>query len=272
MLSRLNRYYEVDVIPTKRIEKNEKLYKNLYETVDYSNIASVATMERTNEIDLAKIKQMLKDRDNYKKRQECQSFSKNEKRIDKPQEKYIAQDKSYDIRDVLSKAKEERPDDETAQFLRNKHYDYLLTSQVYNKKRELELDEKEEKLKSIINTLTNLDLNNLTGSELSLDLLDDLKSNTVSNNIENSSVRRLINEENARNIKIEQEKNVEMDKSFYTSNMGFNDKDFDKLVPLKKENEKSSKKDLAIKIILSILLVIITLITIYVVYINIKRI
>lgn len=262
MPSRMNKYYEEDT--KSRLTRNDALYKSLYETSDYSNISSVATLEKTNEIDIEKVRQLIKDRENYKKQKEYYDLIKKEEQVKPKQELFLEEEKSYDIKDVLSKAKEERQVDEKEEFLKNKHYDYLLNSQIYNKQREIELNEKEEKLKEIINTITStIELNKLSNKDLSLNLLDDLKGNTKE--IADTSVRKIIEEEKERKAKLDKE-NSEMDKSFYTSSINFSDKDFDDIIPSKVEKKKTN---VLIKVMLLVILLIILAITAYIVIKNI---
>lgn len=272
MPSRMSRYHGNTRASSSRCERNEELYKNLYQTSNYSNISAVATLEKTNEIEIEKIRKMIRDRETYKKQKEIATiYPKEEKKEIKSLVVPDLEERNYDIRDVLTKAKEERKS-ENESYKKNQ-YDYLLNSKNHNRKKEIQNEETvSSELKEIINTITsNADLNKLSNSELSLDLLNDLKSNTIHNGeIENDAIRKIIEEEKRREEKLEAEKNIEMDKSFYTTNLGFSDKDFES------ENDKfikGSKKDsLAVKIILGIVLVLITIITIYVVYINIKSI
>lgn len=267
MPSRMSRYHGNSRTFNTRSSRNEELYKNLYQTSNYSNITAVATLEKTNEIEIEKIRKMIKDRETYKKQKEVASIYKKEETPKSVVQTPIDfEEKNYDIRDVLNKAKEERKIEEP--YKKNK-YEYLLDSKSYSKKDMIKEEISKEELKELINTITNnADLNKLSNSELSLDLLNDLKSNTIHNNeIQNDSIMRIIEEEKRREEKIKQEQS-EMDKSFYTTNLDFSDKDFDfddTTIEVKKGN-------LAIKIVLGIVLLLITIITIYVVYINVKSI
>ena len=267
MPSRMSRYHGNSRTSNTRSERNEELYKNLYQTNDYSNITAVATLEKTNEIEIEKIRQMIRDRETYKKQKEVASIYKKEE-IPKSviQIPTDFEEKNYDIRDVLNKAKEERKIEES--YKKNKYED-LLNTKAYTKKIEpLKEELSKEELKEIIHTITNnADLNKLSNSELCLDLLNDLKSNTIHNSeIQSDSIRKIIEDEKKREEKIKKEQE-EMDKSFYTTNLDFSDSDFDDDIIKEAKNN-----NLALKVILGIILVLITIITIYVVYINIKSI
>lgn len=267
MPSRMSKYHGNSRTSSSRYERNEDLYKNLYQTNDYSNISAVATLEKTNQVEIEKIKEMIRDRESYKKQKEVATIYP----IEKKQETIIDtrnnfDEKTYDIRDVLTKAKETRKNDKDEMYKKNQ-YDYLLTSKTYNKKNE-ETENMSSELKEIINTITNnLELNKLSNSELSLDLLDDLKSNTIyDEGTESEAIKKIIAEEKK---KIEEKD--EIDKSFYTTSFKFSDRDFEDDENIIKETI-NTKKNLGIKIILGIVLILITIITIYVVYINITSI
>lgn len=265
MPSRMSRYYNSKEANT-RSERNAELYKSLYQTDnDYSNVSMVATLEHTNEIDLNKLKKLIKDRETYQKQKEVNNLYKKQEQQEKITPIIEDNDKSYDIRDVLLKAKEERKTDANSVYRKNQ-YDYLLNSKAYNKKEEPTEPDISKELKEIINTITNnAELNSLSTKDLSLDLLGDLKSNTVIGN-ESTAIKKIIEDEK---LKEKDEEKVEMDKSFYTNSLGFSDKDFedDSFIEVKK-----AKGNVAIKVALSLLLLVITLITIYVIYINIKSI
>lgn len=274
MPSRMSRYYGGSRTAASRSEKNEHLYKTLYQTNDYSNISAVATLDKTNEIEIDKIRKMIRDRETYKKQRELANiYPKEEKQERLVQQESIFDEKTYDIRDVLSKAKEERKTNQDELYKKN-NYEYLLNSKAYNQKKEsTDFESTKRELKEIINTITdNADLNKLSSSELSLDLLKDLKSNTITDGkIEDGAIRKIIEEERKRKEKIESEDNIEMDKSFYTTNLHFSNKDFEDEEDTINSIRKA-KGNLVIKIGLGILLTLITLITIYVVYINITSI
>ena len=60
MKSRMERYYEIDHDTNRRTRKNADLYQKIYENDEYSNIEGIATTLKPNEIDISKIKEMLK--------------------------------------------------------------------------------------------------------------------------------------------------------------------------------------------------------------------
>ena len=66
----MEKYYSSQPETTKRSQRNQSLYREIYDLGEYSNIEAVATLDRTNEIDITKIKDMLKNREDYKRQKE----------------------------------------------------------------------------------------------------------------------------------------------------------------------------------------------------------
>ena len=62
MTSRMDRYND-EVNRTSRSSRNRNLYNTMYSHGKYSNIEGVASLEKTNEIDINKVKEMLDSRE-----------------------------------------------------------------------------------------------------------------------------------------------------------------------------------------------------------------
>ena len=90
MASRMDRYHEEQPNLRKRSERNQNLYRDMYEANDYSNIEGVATIDKGSEIDINKVKEMLKNREQYLKQQER---SVSIKPVEKP--KFEAEEEKY---------------------------------------------------------------------------------------------------------------------------------------------------------------------------------
>lgn len=256
MKSRMERYYEVDTETSRRTRKNADLYQKIYENDEYSNIEGIATTLKPNEIDISKIKELLKTRDDSKKERVTRTISKpltDSNMVDNSFEQ--DDDKSYDIRDILTKAKSERkePAKKTYHKIDVPAYDTLKSS-----KKELPEDEEEE-LKELIHTITNTSmLNKLGDQELSLGLLDELKSDTMVG--DSSAIRKALEEEKKvlkddNFLDDENDDKKNMDQSFFTSNLNFKDEDFEELQEMSKNIKKNDK---VMNILIFILLVIFT--------------
>ena len=125
MPTRMERYYRSNPEMNRRTSRNEDLYKQIYESAEYSNIEGVTSIGSTNEIDITKLKEMLKNRENYQKEKEYRNIMKIEKPIEIPviEEE---EERTYDIRDILNKAKNERTEDDNKdRSLKNTQYNIL---------------------------------------------------------------------------------------------------------------------------------------------------
>ena len=225
MPSRMEKYYHIDEGLQRRSNKNKSLYDSIYEDVEYSNVEGISIIEKDEQVDIDKIRELL-GYDKPKKEE------KKEVKVSTP--KTYIEEKNYDINAVLNKAKNERPEEEK---LANTQYNILKNlnlEQEFKEKRKIDDDE----LKNMIETIT---INSKNGQ--TADLLDDLK--TISSS------------------KMKEEIEEEMDKSFFTSSLGFTSKDFEDLKDIKDEVKKNS---LLVKILLFIFSVIIVTGIIFAVY------
>ena len=79
MVSRMEKYYKNEVDSKQRSQKNKELYLSIYDNGEYSNIEGIATMDKNNEIDITKVRNTLKNRENYKKQKKYRQLThKNE--------------------------------------------------------------------------------------------------------------------------------------------------------------------------------------------------
>lgn len=236
MVSRMEKYHGTTSEIGKRSAKNETLYKDIYENTEYSNISNIATLEKTNEISLEQIQELLKEREQNKKRS---STIKRE-----PSRVSYVPERNYDIRDVMEKAKDSHIEDYENRSLRDTQYN-LLKNINLNGEKKVEPD--------IEKTLSNMDvINSYNDNELSLDLLSDLKSSgdTV---VEKSDDKKLLKEIEEAKDKYEVTDD-NLDKSFYSSSLNFKDEDFEQLKDLQDSIDSNNK---LIKVLFFILFLII---------------
>ena len=106
-MSRMDRYYKVEEKTKRRTSQNQELYQKIYDMGEYSNIEGIATIDKSNEVDITKVKNMLKNREEYQKQKDLR-FNK-EVETPKIEEIEVEDDRSYDIRDILKKAKINKP-------------------------------------------------------------------------------------------------------------------------------------------------------------------
>jgi hypothetical protein len=117
MASRMEKYYARQAETKKRSQKNQQLYREMYDMGEYSNIEAVTTLDHTNEIDITAVKQMLKNREDYKRQKEYRSLLRGEEeKKEEKKELQIEEVKNFDIKDALEKLKEEKKEDNTYRF------------------------------------------------------------------------------------------------------------------------------------------------------------
>lgn len=271
MASRMERYYNDASAEGRRSKKNKDLYRTIYEGAAYTNIEGIATMEKTNEIDITKIKEMLKSREDYKKQKEYRKLMYKElepkpEPTPNPEDEAFDIHRNYDIRDVLTKAKEENPEEIKNDYhsLNNTQYNILKNLRMKEKvKKEDYIDEEDPDIKKLINTITNTSmLNKLEDKELSLDLLDELKSDTITSVSTLPSIHEIMDEEEK-----EPTGEMELDKSFFTSAYSFNDDDFD---VDEHGNLKPKKKHTVLKVLIILVTLAILAVIVYFVYSQMK--
>ncbi len=223
MASRMERYYTSDEPSKKRSQMNKKLYDSIYEEGEYSNIEAVATMSKPNEIDITKIKEMLKNREDYKKQKQYrQIMNKEEEKKETPPSIQFEEIKNYDVKELLNKAKSEVTDTEY-RSLDNTNYNILKELKISKEK---EMEEENQDLQEMIDSITNTSkLHKLDNRELGLDLLSDLKGNDETLTLQNDTIRALIDEaKKEESGKTDTQEKI--DTSFYSASMNFNKKDF----------------------------------------------
>lgn len=212
MPSRMERYANVN---KTRTSKNRDLYDQIYEDKEYTNIEGIVKTPITGNIDIEKIREIINGREetnNGRERRVRQT-----PQIEQSEENTFIEQKNYDIKDVLDKAKGERNNESTAHHsLKNIDLNVLKELKI-NKE---DFEENSEGLKELINTITSTSmLNKIGDKELSLDLLDDLKSNNNTIIDGSDAIRSVLKEQ-----EVEQKQEVdEIDKSFYTKSLNLTD-------------------------------------------------
>ena len=258
MASRMERYYNSTNSGMERSKKNKDLYKRVHNE-SRSEIDSLKSVSRANEIDLSKLKSIVSDREAYNKERKLrQTIDKSVLNIDIPskkddkdfydimdvepskfeEEKSVEEPKNYDLSDVLNKALDDYSEsDSKNRNLKNLEYTDLNSLNLHKKEYKNSELELKDMIKSIHNTS---DLNKLGDDAL---LLDSLKSDTM---VGDSSIKKVI-EQDEKEEKLDDTK--ELDKSFFTNTYDFDDEDFDELLARK----HSKKKKIIIAIIICLL-------------------
>ena len=250
MASRMDRYYKSELETSGRSSKNKSLYEQIENLENYTNIEGVATIEKTNEIDISKVKEMIENREDYKKRKQLNTILKEEKEelddiIDEEEEP-----KNYDIKVLLSKMESDIKNDNSPRRLDEEQIETLKS--LRKKEKKYDIKKEEEELKELINTISSTKaLKDLSSTQLDVGLLDDLKSDTMVGDA--SSIKKILEEE--KEEKNLEQTNTEIDKSFYTSSFGFTKKDFEELKNINHNIKKSNKFIIILLIIFIVLIV-----------------
>ncbi len=253
MASRMNRYHSNTT--TSRSSRNESLYDSIYnEEIEYTNVEGIARIEKTNEIDIERIREMLKLEEEKKKKKTFQPLLRSNQSESREINLSRLDDKNYDIRDILNKAHEEKVEEvkeESNKELLNTQYNIL-------KKIKLE-DPVDNNLQDLIDKV-NLNSKSNVDEEDAIGLLEDYDSTKT---ISDDAIKKIIAEakEEIKEKNDETTKTNTIDTSFFTSSLNFNDDDFEEL---KEISDSYKRKKLIRKIIVFILFV--ALITIGILY------
>lgn len=243
-MSRMDRYYKQDSNSSKRSSKNQDLYKDIYSDSEYSNIEGIATIDNPNEIDITKVKNMLRNREEYQRQKEIIKLTPKEELMPNYEVFEQEEDRVYDIRDILKKAKVSRPNEEKNRSLSNTNYDIL--KELKNRQ-----NKTDENLKDLIDTISETSqLNKLSDHQLGLDMFNTLKSTENTIITSNDSIKNLLDQARINDQKKLVNTSTSLDKSFFTSGLNFSEQDFEQIVELSKTVKKNN---LLIKILFFII-------------------
>lgn len=253
-MGRMERYYKINNTSEKRSSRNKDLYKNIYDISEYSNIEGIATIEKNNEINITKVRNTLKNREEYHRQKDIMPISREEETTynDIPD----TEEKNYDIRDILIKAKNNKPKDD---------YHNLNYNNIHLKEKKKVED---PELENLIDTIENTSkLNKLSDKDLGLDIFSNLKSDNTATLLEGKESVKDILEEAKRQDEKHEDTTRGLDRSFFTSSLSFKDDDFEQIAEL---NNNIKKNNVLIKVLVFIILLIITAIVIFLVYNKLK--
>lgn len=227
MPSRMDRYYQTDDNIAKRTKKNQSLYDDIHNSSNYSDVEQISNV---NEISPARLSEILKS-DKGEKKVERRIIQNDNIMTDDDLDEC-----SYDIREVLEKAKVDNSKNNNYHKLKEEQLNLLKKIESYKASKQ----EQDENLDDLLNTIANTKiLKNLNDRDLSLDLLDDLKSNnddTIVGGID--SINKVMHD--VPKIKSEVEESNEIDKSFYTASNSFKVGDFDEIKDIKNSLKKNN--------------------------------
>lgn len=233
-MSRMDKYKTTDEIP-KRSEKNQELYKQIYNA--YDEFENLIVPSNAKEINPSDLKKEVTNRDEYRKVKEYGNITNNKvirKEIIREEQK--KENEIYDINELLDKAvstnkKEEvfQPTLSNSDYLKKLNLDRNKTNleqvkEMYQEFHEEAMDEEDDLLKT---------------ANLSLEILSDLKGDN-----EGTIVTEPIkDDEEVEDIQLEEEK----EEDFYSNNYKFSKTDFDdksaKNILKKKDKQEKLEDD-----------------------------
>lgn len=256
MASRMDRYRNQELETTgMRTKRNEHLYARVEAPLEYSSVEGVARIDNTNSVDINKIKELLLREEEPKKKHHSK-MEKQETLEDTSELVTFNQleDKNYDIRDILNKAKDEKEEDDDDKYrnLQNTGYDILKNIQVQKKSTEI----------------SDQELNHVGDTTLSLSMLDNLQDNEeeeITETMSSKTIRDLLNEETSKEEDDDDddfEEQRTLDNSFFTSSLNFSEEDFNELSD--ELDEPKKKENLIVKVLIFIIMVVLTTVAIFV--------
>ena len=216
-----------------RSQKNKNLYNDIYTYDNYSNIEGIADIEKNNQVDITKVKELLESREKYQRQREYRRFSDYKEKETEPIKTRRfpeLEEKTYDIRDVLKNAIENKEPDDKERVLRNTQYDILKNIDVKKElKKEDYYDDPEEELKDLIQTIHEnsvLSKKDFTSTDLLSDLKDDDTKVGELSNVKDL-IKENIKEEPIKTRKVSKKSDTNYDRSFFTSSLKLSKSDFD---------------------------------------------
>lgn len=225
MASRMERYYNSE----QRSKKNKDLYDSITELGNYTNIEGVIDISNSNEINIDNVKELIRKSQHQDKVVE----EKEEIVEEQPEE----EEKTYDVMDILNKAKIDHSDTDIRHRNLKRQQLEILTKLKKEHPENEDIDE-------LLNTIS---LGGDVGDDLGI--FDNLKSDTMVGE-EAASIKKVLDDAKKIEQSDSEEVNVEkiehtnlddLDKSFYTSSFNFSDKDFEDLKNLGSNIQKNNK-------------------------------
>ncbi|HHT38062.1 MAG TPA: hypothetical protein GXZ95_01450 [Mollicutes bacterium] len=255
MKTRMERY-KVNQERTCRTQKNEALYEKIYEKALPSS--DVALLDNESEIDISKIKDLVQQREGYKRIKEFESVLLKPNLEENDEEKNDIyediDDKIYDINAILEEARSKREPTEREKYrnLRNTQYN-ILTNLNLNEEYEEEMDPdfftKDKTMRELITSLNekteNIFERTRSNTKMNVDLFEDLKGK------DDTVLTEPVKAEEVSSNKAN---------TFYTSSLSFTKEDFEDFQDLQTTVNKNNR---LIKVLISILVIVLIAIVLF---------
>lgn len=227
----MERYYKTENKGKTRTKRNTRLYNSIYSYGKYSNIEGIASIDNTNEIDITKVKEMLDNREKYQAERRYRRLTNENKELEelpKVSKRYKeSEERTYDIMDVLSKAREKKEPDDKERVLSKTSYDVLKNIELKRNVNRKDYFDGDEDIDEMIQTISNTNmLNKMDDADLAADMFSDLKAKDDDTQVGNLSNLKDLIDESKKDSFLENKKEQTMDNSFFTSNLKLKKKDF----------------------------------------------
>lgn len=251
MASRMERYTNnQDNRPTSRLERNKKVYEDLYTNVGYTQFTKLDS----NVVDLSSsssFDEQTGRREQYQRNREVSPFISTTESFTMTDNHYEEEldsfdnEKVYDINEVLKEAKKNRehPDElEKRRKLRTTEYNILAElnsekiKEYKEKKKEVLTEEEEEQLEELIHTITS----NTMRQDINQQLLNDLMPTNMDETVIDENMSAELSEKIQKDMLSEEtsfpktddndEQKTEaitLDESFYTKSMDLSKEDLE---------------------------------------------
>lgn len=246
MVSRLDKHNYESEVANSRVARNQELYNKLYNDESYLN-DSQPSLERTTEIDIEKVRELLRGRETYRKEMKMREYNilKNEMPVEK--EEVEPEEKNYDINEYLHKASHERE---------YQPYHKINVEPVVEEKAEDEdIDEDESVLEQMGNTELSLNMFGDLSDSGDLDDTDAIEEITkalkLEQEIEDEEIEESEEDDFEENEDSEETEDDDDDEEFFTGSIKIH------LSDNEDDDEEERGTSLLVKIIMIALVVII---------------
>lgn len=229
MTSRMDKYKNDGAIP-KRSEKNQTLYKQIYNA--YDEFENLVIPPNAREINPAELKQEIKSRQDYRKQKDLDDITNSTNNSVIRKEKITLEQKQeeeiYDINELLNKVTSDNKKPELIQSALSNE-DYLKRLKL--DKRKTNIEQVKEMYEDIKDEAMEEDESLMKTANLSLEILSDLKGD---------SDKTLVSAP----IKSDELPSDSKDADFYSNTYKFSKKDFeDKTIGSEDEEEEEEDND-----------------------------
>lgn len=259
MQSRMDKYHTREEKKYERTKKNTKLYDMVYDDI-YKDMTykNMEVIDSAKEININKLKNMLDNKYDTRQYRTLRNYSLEDTKDFQRPFLSINENKSHDINEIISEAKNKRAFIEEARE-KQKYIDFKEQNKGYFKDEYNSLEKEEKELEELINTMV-IENKNDTSDEL--DLLSDLKGND--NTIVTTPIESTFDNIKVENTTADLEKTLmRADKNFYTDSNMFTKNDFEDFSTLTRSlSVKKSRKNIVI-IMLIILILIVSGVLVY---------